>query len=313
MTGRNNILITTSSFDVEHNACLKKLSESGFNVHINPFGRRLGEDEVRVLIRDLNPIGMIAGVEPLTSKVLQEATNLKVISRCGTGIENVDLDAAKKMGITVINTPDAPVRAVAELTLGSILNLLRHISVSDRLIRRGDFSKPMGRLLAECTVGIIGFGRIGREVARLCQAFQAKILAYDTNPAIRDDTVRLTDLDNLLEQADIVTLHLPDTGDNSYLLDRTRLKKMKKGAYLINNARGSLIDEQALFEVLKNGHLTGAALDVYTTEPYRGNLTELENVVLTAHIGSYAREVRQTMEAEAACNLLNELEKLKIV
>ena len=313
MSAHNNILITTSSFDVDHNASLDKLSQSGFNLHTNPYARRLSEKEIHDLIIDLNPVGIIAGVEPLTRKVLQDAPQLRVLSRCGTGIENVDLEAAHELGITVKNTPDAPTRAVAELTVGTILNLLRHIGVSDRSIRNGAFMKSMGRLLAECTVGIIGYGRIGREVARLCQAFGANILVYDLDPNVTNIPFQKVELDELLEQADIVSLHIPGTDDNGYYLDRKRIEQMKTGAYLINNARGSLVDEAPLYDALKTGQLAGAALDVFETEPYQGNLIELDNVVLTAHIGSYAREVRQTMECEAASNLLDEFTRLKII
>ncbi|MGY8815833.1 MAG: NAD(P)-dependent oxidoreductase, partial [Gammaproteobacteria bacterium] len=231
MPDKQNILITTSSFDVQGNACLQEISRSGFNILTNPYARRLSEEEVHDLIQELEPVGLIAGVEPLTRKVMQASSQLKVLSRCGTGVENVDQDAAKEFGITVRNTPDAPTRAVAELTIGSMLNLLRSIGESDRSIRSGDFKKPMGRLLGACTIGIIGYGRIGREVARLCRAFGARILVYDEYQTVLDDTVEVTGLDQLLEVSDVVSLHIPGTAEGGHFMDRKKLEKMKKGAF----------------------------------------------------------------------------------
>ena len=172
----DRVLITTSSFDVENNPALQALQTAGIEVRANPYGRRLTESEIAKLL-EADVRGMIAGVEPLTRTVLAGAAGLKVISRCGIGLDNVDLVAAKELGIKVCNTPGAPVTAVAELTVVLILDLLRRVAQADRTIRQGQWKQIMGNLLAFQKVGIIGYGRIGRRVGELLHAFGATILA----------------------------------------------------------------------------------------------------------------------------------------
>lgn len=257
------------------------------------------------LLQDVD--GLIAGTEILARKVLSNATRLKVISRCGTGLDNVDLEAAAELGIHVCNTPDAHVDAVAELTLAGILNVLRRITYADRAIRHGEWEKPMGGLLRGKTVGIIGLGRIGKALVKLLHPFEVMILANDPcqdKAFAQQYSVRYFPLNNLLAKADIITIHLSYSSDIHHLLDRSRLALMKPGAILVNCARGGLVDEQPLYEFLKENKLAGAYLDTFEQEPYRGPLTELQNVVFTPHIGSYAAECRLRMETEAVENLL---------
>lgn len=301
-----NVLVTTSSFGDQNPDLLERLRAKGLQVVLNPFRRRLTEAEVANLIEEHRPVGIIAGVEPLTKEVLGKSNGLKVISRCGIGMDSVDLEAAHELGIPVTNTPDAPTVPVAELTLGLILTLLRGISTSEAGIRRGEWVRPMGHLLQGKTVGIIGCGRIGTRLAGFLSVFGCRLLGYD--PMVQSiDQVELSTLDALLAQADIVSLHLPYTEGTHHLLNASRLQDMKKGAFLVNAARGGLVDEQALYECLKDGHLAGAALDCFEQEPYSGPLLELENVVLTGHVGSYAKEGRAIMEEQAVDNLVREL------
>lgn len=300
------ILITISSFGKEDSSPLNSLRDAGYEVMTNPYGRRLSEDEVLNLVLEVKPVAMIAGLEPLTAQVLERAENLKVISRCGIGLDNVDLNAARSRGITVLNTPDAPTRAVAELTIGLILAGLRYIVEADTAIRSGQWKRPMGRLLGEQTLGIIGCGRIGSAVAELVKPFGAKLLGYD--PYINGHrTTRLVSLDKLLADSDVVSLHLPYGESTHHLVDRQWLSKMKKGALLINTSRGGIVDEDALYEAIVSGHLGGACVDTFETEPYTGPLANLPQVVLTPHIGSYAREARINMERQAVNNLLSVL------
>jgi D-3-phosphoglycerate dehydrogenase len=306
------ILITTSSFDIEHNDALRSLRAKGWQIDNNPHGRRLSETEAAQLLAN-DYAGVIAGVEPLTRKVLAGAHALKVISRCGIGMDSVDLEAAAEHGISVYNTPGAPVSAVAELTLALILGLLRRIGTADRNLRGGEWKQLMGNLLAFQTVGIIGFGRIGRRVAELLHAFGAKILVNDRLAMNVPAWCEMSDLDALLQRADVVSLHLPLLPDTHHMIGPTQLNRMKPGAFLVNAARGGLIDETALFEALQSGQLAGAALDTFEAEPYSGPLTTLPQVLLTAHMGSYARESRIQMEQEAAHNLLQGLTALGIV
>ncbi len=296
------ILITTSSFDRAGQPGLAALAAAGYSIVMNPHGRKLSEDEAAGLL-DGDVVGMVAGTEPLTRRVLAGATGLKVVSRCGIGLDSVDLAAAGDLGIRVLNTPDAPSLAVAELALGMILNALRRIGEADRRLRRGEWKALMGGLLACRTVGIVGYGRIGRRVARLAQAFGARILAHDAQPFAPDGVAEARDIDSLLAEADVVSLHLPSVAGGPFM-DAARIAAMKPGAILVNTARGGLIDEAALAAALQDGRLAGAALDTYAKEPYAGPLAGMETAVLTAHMGSYASEARSIMEREAVENLL---------
>jgi D-3-phosphoglycerate dehydrogenase len=251
-------------------------------------------------------------LEPLTARVLQQAKGLKVVSRCGIGLDNVDLDAARGLGITVRNTPDAPTEAVAELTIGFIFNLLRKISFLDRELRKGNWSKESGGLVRDKKVGIVGLGRIGKRVAEMLLALGAKVAGTDIQPDyewLQTKQVPLISLEELLKQSEILCLHVSYTGSSEFLIGRKEMEAMPKGAYLINTSRGEIIDQDALYSMLTGGHLSGAALDVFTQEPYSGPLTKLDNVVLTPHIGSYAREARIEMEIQATENLIEELRK----
>jgi len=298
----NKFVISTSSFDIDNNPPIQHLRQKGMQIILNPHKRKLTEDETIELLSD-GVVGLIAGIEPLTERVFQSAKSLRVVSRCGTGMDTVDQTAAQKQGIAVFNTPEAPAQAVAELTLGLMLAALRQICAIDRSIHSGEWPRTQGRLLAAQTVGIIGLGHIGRRVARLCQAFEAKVIAHDPHVNRAPDGVSLTSLESLLTSADIISLHLPYSNALHHLLDAQAFTKMKTGAIVINAARGGLIDEQALGEALDSGKLGAAALDVYEQEPYQGPLLECSHLIMTSHVGSLARESRQRMEIEAAENL----------
>lgn len=299
----SKVVISTSSFDVDHNPPVQHLLSRGASIIGNSHGRKLTEDEAVALLGD-DTVGMIAGIEPLTERVLSSAKSLKVISRCGSGLDSVDLEAAKRHGITVFNTPEAPAQAVAELTLGLMLAALRLICETDRLLHVGKWPRTQGRLLAAQRVGIVGLGRVGRRVARLCQAFDATVVAHDSFVKEAPAGVELVPLEKLLGEVDIVSLHLTYDADTHHLLGKNAFAHMKTGAIVVNTARGGLIDEAALADALTTGHLSAAALDVFEEEPYHGPLLECNNAILTSHIGSLARESRQRMELEAAENLV---------
>ncbi|HRK62769.1 MAG TPA: NAD(P)-dependent oxidoreductase, partial [Terricaulis sp.] len=222
------------------------------------------------------------------------------ISRVGVGVDMVDFAAARDRGIAVRSTPDAPAPAVAELTLGLILAMLRKVATLDRRLRAGEWAKAQGPLLAGKTVAVVGYGRIGRRVAELLRAFEAIPVPYDPVTAPGD-------LGALLEQADIVTLHLPYSVETRHIIDAAMIARMKNGAYLVNASRGGLVDEDALCAALRDGKLAGAAFDVFEQEPYAGPLCGFDVVVLTPHVGSAAIEVRRRMETEAAANLVEAL------
>jgi D-3-phosphoglycerate dehydrogenase / 2-oxoglutarate reductase len=303
------IIFTTSSFDLANFEGNEALIKNGYEFLINPFGRRLTEDQVDVLLTD-DVVAMVAGLEPLTRRVLENAKGLKVIARCGIGMDNVDLVAAREKGISVFNTPDAPTRAVAEITLAHILSLCRRIPETDASLRSGKWSPLMGRLLARQTVGIVGFGRIGKMVAELLSGFGCRIIVFDPYPVSIVNYVTLVSLDELLQESDIVTLHLPYISQTHHLINQSRLDQMKSNSLLINVARGGLIDEAALLKTLEAKKIGGAALDCFEEEPYSGPLLSLPNIQVTAHMGSYAKEARSMMESEACALLVKGLNDL---
>lgn len=302
------VVISTSSFGRHDPRPLARLTAAGYEVRTNPHGRRLTRGESRALIAPA--VGLIAGTETLDRSVLAAAPALRAISRCGVGMDGVDLDAAAGRGITVTRTAQAHVEAVAELVLAGILDLLRHLATADRGLRSGGWSKPMGRLLQGKTLGIVGLGRTGRRLVEICAPFALRVLAADPR---EDDAfaaahgVTYGSLDTVVEESDILTLHLDYSAEAHHLMNGARIGTMKPSAVLVNAARGGLVDEDALATALESGALAGAYLDVFEREPYSGPLTQLDNVLLTPHIGSYAVESRVEMEMEAVENLLRAL------
>jgi D-3-phosphoglycerate dehydrogenase / 2-oxoglutarate reductase len=296
------IAISTSTFGQFDAEPIERCRKRGYTVLLNPLGRTLTREEIIEFAS--GAAGLVAGTEPLTSEVLESLPDLKVVSRCGTGLENVDMPAAKALGIKVFNTPDAPTLAVAELTVGLILNLLRRITRMDAAVKNGTWQKLMGSLLSGKRVGIIGLGKIGRKVVRLLAPLGCDV-AY-TDPAVDEPGLKRLALAELLAESDIISVH---ASTRERILGPQELRAMKHGAYLVNVARGEALDEEALCECLIDGHLAGAALDVFRREPYSGPLKDVENVILTPHIGSYAREARIEMEKQAVENLLRGLEE----
>lgn len=296
------VLFTTSSFNTD-------IVPKEWEIKFNPFHRKLSEQEIFDLIDSFDPIAIVAGIEPITKKVLRRSKSLRVISRCGSGVDSIDLKEAEILGIKVLNTPDAATAAVAELTLGLILEMFRKIRLSDISIRESLWYRPMGNLLKGKTVGIVGCGRIGTYVAELLEGFDCKLIGYDSNLE-EHKNITLKPLENVLIESDIVSLHLPHSSETHHIIGNDQFRLMKKNSFIVNASRGGLIDEQSLFEHIKNGHIKGAAIDCFEIEPYRGNLTSLNNVVMTAHIGSYAIEAREIQERQAIENLTNEIVKL---
>ncbi len=297
------IAITTSSFARFGDEPLRLLQEAGIDYVLNDKGRPLTEDETISILDGC--VGVAAGTEPLTRKVMDALPGLRVISRCGVGVDNVDLAAAEARGIAVRNTPGGPTLAVAELTVALILSLLRHVGLMSREMHGGVWKKHMGSLLYQKRVGIIGMGRIGCALTRRLAAFETEIAYAD--PLVENAAVPRLGLEELLDWADIVTLHCPKPENGAPVLDGRKLSLMRRGSYLINAARGGLVDEDALYGLLMSGHIAGAALDVYAKEPYDGPLRGLDNVILTPHVGSHARESRQIMETDTIKNLLEAL------
>lgn len=305
----NTILVTTSTFATFNPLLLDNLNLMGFRIVLNPFGRKINENELRTLLEENKPVGMLAGTEAITRSILETSkAYLRVISRVGVGWDNVDRTAAKEFGIAVCRTEGVLDQAVAELTIGLMLSALRSINSQDRQIRDGIWQKHMGGLLQGKAVGIIGFGAIGRRVGELAKAFGSKILYYDPVPK-KVAWAQAVALSELLQNSDIISLHA--SGSDLILGEKEINSLCKKGVIIINMARGGLVDEKALSRALQSGQVEFACLDVFENEPYKGPLIELENVIFTPHIGSYAREARIDMEEMAVTNLLEGLKHVQ--
>ena len=294
-------LITTAPFGDRNVFPLEMLEANGVDYRLNPLSRKLTEDELIGMVTDVEVI--IAGTEPITEKVMERAPYLKHISRVGVGLDNVDLVAAEKRGIKVSYTPDAPAPAVAELTMGLMLSLLRNIHVANSAMHQGKWNRYFGRRIADVTVGIIGVGRIGARVLRRTQGFGTpRLLVNDVLPTLelnREFKLEWVSKDIIFQQADLISLHVPLTLKTKGLVSAKELSLMKPDAFLINTSRGGVVDEKALYQVLKDNKIAGAAIDVFEQEPYKGPLADLENCLLTSHMGSMSLDCRTRMEIEA--------------
>lgn len=300
-------LITTVPFADKNRQPLDSLEQAGIDYVINPLGRKLKEDELAEMIPGFDVL--IAGTEPITEKVIANAGRLKHISRVGIGLDNLDLLAAERRGIQVSYTPDAPAAAVSELTIGLMLTLLRSIQLSNTRMHEGGWYRFFGRRLPEVTIGIIGGGRIGGGVINRLAGFGVRhILLNDAKgPSLARSleensgiTIELVDREVIYQRSDVITLHVPLTVQTKNMIRKEQLLKMKPDALLINSARGGLVNEHDLAEIMETGHLSGAAIDVFEQEPYFGPLARIERCVLTAHMGSMSIDCRTRMEIEAA-------------
>jgi D-3-phosphoglycerate dehydrogenase len=241
---------------------------------------------------------------------MDAAKDLRVISRVGVGVDSIDMDAASRHGIIVTVTPWAPVLAVAEHTLALLLSVAKQIPAYQERLRRGNDTPLPGCLLAGRTAGIVGMGRIGRRVGELLEALGCRICYYDPNvDADQPSWVRKESLQDLVRAADILTLHAPAQPDNLPLIGREIISLCRKGFIMVNTARGSLIDEEALIHALESGTIAGAGLDVFPLEPYQGPLLRFPQVVATPHVASHTIETRRQMETEAVDHMIEAMRR----
>jgi D-3-phosphoglycerate dehydrogenase len=304
------ILVTPASFrpDMESPA-LEQLRQFSQSLVFNPHKRPLTEDELISLLDGCD--GCIAGVDPFSRKVIENTNALKVISRYGTGVDNVDLQAAREKNIAVRNTPGVNANAVADLVFGFMLCLARQLPHLDRKTREGQWTRSIGIELCHKTIGILGLGAVGKAVARRAAGFFMKVLACD--PLIDRDYARLNDIEpvdfkRLAEESDFFSLNLPLQPDTRNIISREVMCAMKPGVIIINTARGGLLDEAAACDLLKSGHLGGLGLDVYETEPVvHSPLFELDNVILTPHTAAHTFEATAGMAAMSVQNLIEAL------
>jgi len=292
------VLVTPTSFGKDDPALKATLEKTVGEVIYNPTNRPLTASELASLVKDAD--GYIAGLDQIDASVIDEANKLKVIARYGVGVDRVDVKAATKKGIVVTNTPGANSVAVAELTIALMLALGRQLCKADQATRRGQWPRFSGIGLRGKTVGLVGFGAIGREVASRLKGFGVRILVSD--PYIKREMVEgfgveLVLLDELLALSDFVSLHASLNSTTAEIVDPSFLRKMKTGSFLVNTARGELIEEMALHHALAGGHLRGAALDCFSKEPPDADnpLLKLAQVIVTPHTGSHTDEAMNTM------------------
>ncbi len=327
------ILVTPRSVTAHGHPALKRLEACGYDVILGPAGRQPTESELLSLLPGC--VGYLAGVEPVSARVLASATpTLRVMSRNGTGTDRIDLVTANLLGVEILTAAGANARGVAELTLGLLLALARGIVAGDASIKKGGWDRSLGFELEGRTLGVLGYGNVGRRVAALARGFGMRVIAHDPalpaprtpiatvgtgvptggpEPASAADataaetpTVALAaSAGEVIRSADVLTLHCPPTSDRRPLLDRPALALMPRGSYLINTARFDLIDEAAVLDALEDGQLAGAALDVFHQEPPTGSvLAAHPRVIATPHIGGFTREsVDRAMES-AVTNLI---------
>jgi D-3-phosphoglycerate dehydrogenase len=283
------LLVTPTSYGKNDGRLKTELEAQVGEVIYNPTGKPLTSDEVANLLPGID--GYIAGLDGIDAKALQKADRLKVIARYGVGVDNVDLAAAKEKGIVVTNTPGANSVSVAELALSLILALARQIPEAVEAVHQGKWPRYAGISLEGKSVGLLGLGAIGKQLARRLSGFDCRILAYDPfadGVFARENHIELAAMEDVIAQADFVSLHLPLLPETRCLVNNDFLNRMKKGSFLINTSRGEVIDEDALLIALQSGHLRGAGLDAFTVEPPdpRNPLLSLPNVIATPHLGA---------------------------
>ena len=271
----------------------------------NETNRVLADDELVAFLRGHEKA--ITGLDVLSDAVFRAVPELRVVSKYGVGLDMIDLDAARRHGVVVRWTPGVNRQAVAELTIALMIGLCRSLAPLSRELSAGIWRPVGGRQLSSSVVGILGCGAVGQAVARLCRAFGATVLAHDIrayDDFYRDAGVTPVDLRTLLSQSDIVSLHLPLDGSTANIIDAAALARMKPTAFLVNTARGPVVDEAALAEALRERRIAGAAADVFTVEPPVGSpLLALPNFLATPHIGAATREAALAMGRAAIAGL----------
>lgn len=304
------VLIATRSFGSTSPQPMELFKVAGIEVIQADISQEMTEDRLIELLDGVQ--GAVIGVVPMTARVLECARELRVVSMHGVGVNHIDLPAASRLGITIANCPGTNDEAVADLAIGLMLCLARSLPAVEEEVRGGGWGSHKGVELWKKRLGLVGFGRIGRAVARRALGFEMQVLAYDpylVEQDIRMPAVSLSTFQNLLTSSDFISLHAALNEGTQKLFSTAQFEAMKPTAYLINTARGELVDEEALYQALTSKRIAGAALDVYAKEPPRNSpLLQLDNVVLTPHIGAHTREAITRMSLMAAENVIRVLQ-----
>ena len=261
--------------------------------------------DLKAAISDADVL-IVRSATKVTKELLDHAKQLKVVARAGVGLDNVDAAECEKKGIKVINTPGASTNAVAELIIGVMICMLRNVQKANLQMKNKIWDKKnlTGKEIGGKTLGIVGFGRIGSMVSDKAHALGMNVIAYDPHSR-PSDIAKFVDMETLFQNSDVISLHTILTEETKHMINKDTITKMKNGVYIINAARGGLVDEDALYEACKSGKIAGASLDVYETEPYTGKLLELDNIYFTPHLGASTVEAQKRIGEEL-------VEKLKL-
>lgn len=255
---------------------------------------RYKPEDLKVALSDADVL-VVRSATKVTKELISDAGKLRIVARAGVGLDNIDQDACKRKGIKVVNTPGTSTNAVAELAIGYIIGMFRNMQKAHHQMKNGIWDKKhlVGREIEGKTLGIIGYGRIGSAIGRKALCLGMKIISYNPPPRHEDGIITyIEDLDEFLPMCDVITLHVPLTDGTRHMIDAEAISKMKDGACIMNTARGGIIDEDALYDALKGGKLSAAALDVYEEEPYKGKLLGLDNIYFTPHLGASTKEAQ---------------------
>lgn len=304
------ILVTATNYSQLCAEAKKLFEDNGCEVIENTLGRPMTFDELRVRVGDID--GVIAGVDTWNDDVFAIAPKLKVISRFGVGVDNIDIEAARKRGITVTNAAGGNANAVAELTIGLIVAAMRAIPQLHVTTRQGAWDRFVGTELVGRTVGLLGFGNIAQKVARKLSGFDVTIIAYDKYPNLEAAArlgVTMIEADEVIARADVLCMLLPNLPETRRFMNADVFAQMKDGAYFVNTARGALVDEAALADALTSGKLSGAAIDVYQHEPSSADnpLFRLDRIVTTPHTAAETYETYTDIGAITATAVLDVL------
>ena len=302
------ILITPKSYYRIKDKMLPLLKD--YELKFNDTGKTFTEDQMKDLVQDVD--GIIIGVDPITDDVIDNANNLKAISKYGVGMDNIDVDKAKNEGIKIRKTPGTNNISVAELAIGLMFNVARNISINVNKVKNNKWERVKGVELTDKTLGVIGCGNIGQEVVKRARGLQMSVLIhdpyFDDEKLIEDEKINQVNKHELLANADFISLHLPLNNETANIISKKEIKIMKDTVFLINTARGELIDDDALLWGLKNKELAGVACDVFSQEPPNDHpLLEFDNFLLTPHIGANTEESVYRMAEQATKNIIEML------
>jgi D-3-phosphoglycerate dehydrogenase len=315
------VFISTYPYSRTSNEPIAALESAGFDFLVNPFQRKMTASEINQHATGCHAV--IAGTEDL-SELINNSTDLRIISRVGIGLDSVPLDLCREKKIAVAYTPDAVTDAVVELALGLLITGSRRVLNGDRDIRAGGWTRFYGKRIGNSVVGIIGVGRVGKKVVKaILPLAPAKILLNDTNPEVcsnllqelKDTSIeiKVVTKEEIFQQSDFISLHLPLSEESRNLICASSLKSLKKDVVIVNTARGGIVNESDLFHFLYKNQDAYACIDVFENEPYTGELTKLENIVLTQHMASCSFDCRERMELEATRNVVSFLLNGKVL